>query len=113
MADKTPDAAQSFREQLAHVRHDLRTSAGHIIGYAEMLAEELEDHPYPEFSKDLSRVHTSGQQLLELVDEHLGADHTQAADLDVSFTQHQLRMQLNHIMGYTELLRDLAQDDGR
>jgi signal transduction histidine kinase len=28
---------------LAHARHELRTPLGHIIGYSEMLLEEVED----------------------------------------------------------------------
>ena len=35
-----------FPKSLADWRHDLRTPAGHITGYAEMIEEELEGEEY-------------------------------------------------------------------
>ena len=33
----------SFATLLSKIRHDLRTPVGHVIGYSEMIEEELED----------------------------------------------------------------------
>jgi signal transduction histidine kinase len=35
------DGRQGFAARLADVRHDLRTSVGHITGYSEMLLEDF------------------------------------------------------------------------
>ena len=40
----------TFGRNLSALRHDLRNSVGHILGYSEMLQEDLEDHPDEEFS---------------------------------------------------------------
>ena len=32
-----------FRERLSDIRHDLKTPVGHIMGYSEMIEEEVEE----------------------------------------------------------------------
>jgi CheY-like chemotaxis protein len=107
------DLTSSFRDQLAQVRHDLKTPVGHIIGYGEMLEEEFEDDPWPEFETDLKQILTSGHRLVELIEDLLGASKTSIDDIDIPGTQYQLRQQLNHITGYCEMLRELAEDEDR
>ena len=109
--NETDNAA--FRTRLAEIRHDLRTPVGHITGYSEMLEEELEGAPWTEFLEDLKRIHSSGTRLAELIDELLGPANESPDDIDIAFTQHQLRMQLNHITGYCEILHELAEEHER
>jgi DNA-binding response OmpR family regulator len=114
MSDVDDSSNQSFRTQLSNIRHDLRTPVGHILGYSEMLEEEFEDEePWPEFQKDLNQIHSSGERMVEIIDELLGASKDSPEELDLPFTQHQLRIQLNHISGYYEMLRELAEDEDR
>ena len=39
----TEASENSFAALLSKIRHDLRTPVGHVIGYSEMIEEELED----------------------------------------------------------------------
>ncbi len=55
---------------LARLRHDLRTPVNHILGYAELLAEELADHGLPA-NKDLSRIAQAARSILELINSRL------------------------------------------
>lgn len=105
--------ATTFREQLGQVRHDLKTPVGHILGYSEMLEEEFEDDPWTEFQDDLKHIHTSGQRLVELIEELLGPAKNGIDDIDFTSTQYQLRQQLNHISGYCEMLHELAEEEDR
>lgn len=41
--EETQQATQSFENRLAELRHELRTPIGHIIGYAELIDEDLSD----------------------------------------------------------------------
>jgi CheY-like chemotaxis protein len=107
------DLNPEFREQLSQVRHDLKTPVGHIIGYSEMLEEEFEDDPWPEFETDLKHILSSGHRLVELIEDLLGSSKTSIEDIDIPDTQYQLRQQLNHITGYCEMLRELAEDEER
>ena len=33
--------APTFAERLSELRHDLRTPIGHVIGYADLIAEDM------------------------------------------------------------------------
>ncbi len=102
-----------FYKKLADLRHDLKTPIGHILGYSEMLQEELEDNPWQEFQVDLINVHNSGEKLLSLIEDHLSASKSSVSEIDIPSVQFQLRLQLNHITGYCELLQDLAEDESK
>src|SRR5210317_1151290 len=94
------DPGKTFKQRLSNVRHDLRTPVGHIIGYAEMLEEDLADDMPPEFVRDLGLIKHAGERLVALIDDYLGAAKTALEEIDLDETQFQLRMQLNHITGY-------------
>ncbi len=94
----------------SRIRHDLRTPVNHILGYAEML---LEDDTLPvEFRDDLQRIHTGGRTLLTLVKDYFDDEHFAQKRPDAHRMYHELRTPVNHIIGYTELLAELADDRG-
>jgi CheY-like chemotaxis protein len=64
---------KDFTNRLADLRHDLRTPAGHVMGYAEIIEEEFEGEDHPEILSNLSSLKKQGELLLELIDEYLGA----------------------------------------
>ena len=109
MAD---DADQTVAATLSQIRHDLRTPVGHIIGYAEMMEEDLVGEAPEEFIRDLQSIKSSGERLVTMIEEHLGGSQRSLADLDLPAAQFQLRMQLNHISGYNEMLTEVAEDEG-
>jgi len=47
--------------------HDLRTPLNHIIGYAELLAEQAEEEGQSGYLADLRKIHTAGRQMLTLL----------------------------------------------
>jgi len=49
---------------LAHVRHELRTPLGHIIGYSEMLLEEAEDGGAAAVTTPLRALHADARHVL-------------------------------------------------
>ncbi|MBI3944566.1 MAG: response regulator, partial [Armatimonadetes bacterium] len=109
------DAARAKRAFLAHMRHELRTPVGAIIGYSEML---LEDAPgnYPTLAADLEKIRASGQQLLALVSDILDPAKVEAQALpDVeefaAMLRHSLRTPINTVIGFSEMLiEDLPQE---
>jgi signal transduction histidine kinase len=59
-------------ESIALLRHDLRNPIGQIIGYTEMLMEDLQSGSAPAtLLPDLDKVRSAGKSLLTLVDERL------------------------------------------
>lgn len=100
----------SSAADFSHIRHDLRTPVNHILGYAEMLLED-EKLP-PEFRRDLQHVHTGGRRLLALIKDYFDDEHFAQKRPDSHRLHHELRTPVNHIIGYTELLTELAEDGG-
>ena len=105
-----PRHKDEFSSKLSELRHDLRTPVGHVIGYAEMIEEDLAPDLAKLFSGDLQAIQNAGHKMLALIDDHLGAARTSSDDIDVSDAQFQFRMQLNHVTGYGEILHEEALD---
>ena len=57
-------------EELATIRHDLRTPVNHILGYSEMLAEDAEGSP-AEVIQALEAIRGGGRALLQAIDAAL------------------------------------------
>jgi class 3 adenylate cyclase len=56
-----------FEALTSTIRHDLRTPINAIIGYGEMLLEDIEEDVHPEASVDLKKILTSARRLLTLI----------------------------------------------
>ncbi len=65
----------------AQLRHELRTPLNHIIGYTELLLEELEAGDQPELAADLAALRADARQLLTLLNEVLARGQTGPPDL--------------------------------
>ncbi len=59
-------------------RHELRTPVNHIIGYADLLAEDAKDLGLAERLAALQSLGVLGRQVLGLVDQLAAADDTVA-----------------------------------
>ena len=65
--------APESRTALRRLQHEMRTPLGQIIGYSEMLLEEVrEDHE--DLVPDLEKIHRAAETLLALVDQTLKPD---------------------------------------
>ena len=65
---------------LASLRHDLRNPIGHVLGYGEMVLDDLRAMERPEMVADVEKIHAAGRRLLALVDERLNAATLDSAD---------------------------------
>ena len=99
-----------FARTLSRLRYDLRRSTALVIGHAEMMAEDMVDD---EVVRDLQSIASSGERLVAMIEDHLGAAKRSIDELDLAAAQFELRLQLNHISGYTEMLAETAEEDGR
>jgi CheY-like chemotaxis protein len=107
----TPDhvaAADLFRT----LRHELRTPINHIVGYAELLLDEADDLGLVTVIDDLRKIHQAGTELLSLVNGALAAERLATAGPDLDQLSGALRTPLNAIIGYSDLLREEADDGG-
>lgn len=82
---RTRDAAEAASRAksafLLTVSHELRTPLSQIIGYSEMLEEELIDREQPELLGDLRHIHTAGKQLIGQIDDILDISNLESGQL--------------------------------
>jgi sigma-B regulation protein RsbU (phosphoserine phosphatase) len=96
------------RADLSKIRHDLRTPINHILGYCEMLQED--QHLPADFAPDLAKIHAGGKQLLALIADYFDEETFETMRGDVQRLCHDLRTPVNQIIGYSEMLQELAED---
>jgi adenylate cyclase len=97
-------------DPLAQLRHELRTPLNHIIGYAEMLLEELESGERRELAAGLAALRADARQLLGLLNEVLAQERTSPPDLVAA--RDTLRPPLERVRAAGEGLRRQAAGDG-
>lgn len=108
---------QTKKAYLARVRHDLRTPINAILGYSELILEDCEDLKLEDFSSDLTRINSCGQEILETINHVL--DHEKIENIDVDLNPNKyaeeikfkLRGPITTILGYTEILIEQSEDE--
>ncbi len=100
-------------EALSKLRHALRTPLNQIIGYSEMLMESAEEFGVNAILRDLKRIHTSGGQLLALINDALAPWKVETGKIDVESMRRDMRVPLNAIIGYAELCLDESAGQGK
>lgn len=101
-ADKPADEVD-----LSRMRHELRTPINHVLGYCEMLMEEAR---LPKnAAEDLLRIHAGGRELQTLIARYFDEDQF-FLQRDLHQLYHELRTPVNHIIGYSDLLIEQAED---
>jgi serine phosphatase RsbU (regulator of sigma subunit) len=89
--------SQSQLSILAHLRHELRTPINAILGYSEMLLEDLEaTETDNQILEDLSRIHHCGDELLILINTFLNPEqlNNEYFDLQTIITNPSLQIEL-------------------
>jgi adenylate cyclase len=94
----------------AQLRHELRTPLNHIIGYTEMLLEELGETGKPEITAGLSSLRADARQLLASLNEVLARGKT--APPDLAAARGTLGPLLERVRSAGEAVRQLAAEAG-
>jgi len=100
-------------EALSKLRHALRTPLNQIIGYCEMLMESAEENGIQDILRDLKRIHTSGGQLVALINDALAPWKVETGKIDIEAMRRDMRTPLNAIIGYAELCLDESAGPGK
>ena len=69
------DLPKAIEDKVQHMLprdllHDLRTPLGHILGYSELLIEQMRDGGHEEFIPYLEKIRTAGNQLLVMMTDN-------------------------------------------
>ncbi|MBN9120196.1 MAG: hypothetical protein J0I06_13705 [Planctomycetes bacterium] len=85
VAKEAAEEADRTKSQfLAMVSHELRTPLTTIIGYSEMLLEQAASDNLPQYTADLTQVHTAGQHLLALINDILDFSKLEAGKVEIA-----------------------------
>ncbi len=96
------------RAALAHLRHEVRTPLNHIIGYSEMLLEDMAAADSAVFEPGLRRVQEEARKLMLLVNDFFGKVPADGGEVDLAGLTSQLTSPLQSIINAVEALSGQA-----
>ena len=96
-------------EFLANMSHELRTPLNAIIGFSEVLAEQMFGEVNDKQMEYLQDIHSSGQHLLELINDVLDLSKIEAGKMELDLSCFDLGLLLEHS---ATLVRERAQRHG-
>jgi signal transduction histidine kinase/DNA-binding response OmpR family regulator len=81
------EATRLKSQFLANMSHELRTPLNSIIGFSEILSRKLADGLSPRHKKFINNIHTSGQQLLVMINDILDLAKIEVGDMELQPVQ--------------------------
>lgn len=83
---------------LATMSHELRTPLNAVIGYAELLEEELAEDGRTDNAVDAARIHRSARSLLTLINEVLDFSKIEAGRMEVHVDRVEIDALINEVV---------------
>ena len=81
--DEAEAANRAKSTFIANMSHELRTPLSAIIGYAEMLAEEIEDGTAPtDLTRDVGKIESNARHLLGLINDVLDLSKVESGKME-------------------------------
>jgi signal transduction histidine kinase len=94
---------------LANLSHELRTPLNHIIGFSEMIQEELEDKGLDDLVADISKIRKASTQLMKWVEEIIDLSKIESGRSEL---KHQLFSVTDLVEEVTRKIRPEAEKQG-
>jgi signal transduction histidine kinase len=104
------DANFAKSQFLATMSHELRTPLNAVIGYAEILEEDLADRGESGNAEDAARIRRAADNLLVMINEILDLSKIEAGRMDIHITQVDIE-ELTRVV--TDTVRHIVSNDTR
>jgi len=102
---KLEEANAAKSQFVANMSHELRTPMNAIIGYSEMMQEDMEDNQaLAEYESDVKKIHASGKHLLNLINEILDISKIEAGKMELYQETFNLNNLINEVVVTVEPL---------
>lgn len=95
--DRALKANEAKNRFLANISHEFRTPLNAIIGFSEMLMEEVEERDLMSLHDDLEKISSSGKYLLELINQILDLSKVEAGKMEISLESFNTRRMVENI----------------
>jgi two-component system cell cycle sensor histidine kinase PleC len=108
---ETADAKRSKWNTLAHLSHELRTPMNAIMGFSQMMRDEIFGKLIDRYRDYSGHIHDSGRHMLELVDTILDVSQAETGNLtieDGEFVPADLVEECLQKVGYAAATKTLA-----
>ncbi|MFQ5549873.1 MAG: ATP-binding protein [Gemmatimonadales bacterium] len=98
------EASTAKSRFLANMSHEFRTPLNAIIGYSEMVQEELEDLGQTDLMADTMKINIAGRHLLSLIDDVLDLSKIEAGKMELHAETFDVRDTLSEVIATGEPL---------
>ncbi len=106
---KAEQANKAKSEFLAKMSHEFRTPLNAIIGYSELLREEIEEAPEQANLADLDKIHTAANHLLSLVNDILDISKIEAGKMELHIETFDIQKMIEDVLN---TVRNQVQKNG-
>ena len=89
-------------EFLANMTHELRTPLNAVIGYSELVKDDVENAQHFEYVKDLDKIIVSSKHLLSMIDGILDLSKIEAGKMELYISEFDLPSMLSEMVAMLE-----------
>lgn len=93
------------KESYKYLRHQLRTSLNHVIGYSEILQQDAKDLGYSQFISDLQKIAEESEKLKTLIYSYFNKDDRQFDGAEIEDIKRELYVPVYEIIGGAQVIK--------
>lgn len=100
--DLALEAARAKSSFVANMSHELRTPLNAVIGYADLLSEDVGECDPKQLTRDLDRISSSGRHLLRLINELLEFSRLESGQVTLAVERFRVDLLIKELVATME-----------